>query len=304
MSKGIKICNLNFEGDKNFDEFEIDGYKFLAINTAIKENFIYTSQYFVHYHRKHRVTCKVIVPKRQNDSIIFKGGRITQKFSESQTGRKRKFIEDILLLISLLIGRNVVLYSRRNYGQFPVIPFKNLEPISSNSDELKADLLTTLQQIKNNEWQSKYDNGFHLIMLYIHANILHIENRFLANFVIWEWLFAHLFGKESRDLTEIFSSILREFWESNVNKDIYKRRKNNIFTVLRHQLAHSGKFPIDRTYSKNWMKKLNLNELICFLDFFNKLTQVVVLKTLGLNCEKRITGFYDLLKQVLKHGKI
>ena len=135
MPKGLKICNLNFEGDNNFDEFEIDGYKFTPINKDITEKLIYKSQDFVNYHRKHKVTCKVFTPKRQNDSIIFKEGHLTNKLSISQTGRKRKFLEDVLLLISLLIGRNVVLYSRRYSPQFPALPFKSLKPISSNSSE-------------------------------------------------------------------------------------------------------------------------------------------------------------------------
>jgi len=303
MPNRLKICNLNFEVDNNFYEFEIDGYKFLPFNNTLKRNLIYPPQYFVKYHRKHKVTCKVIVPKKQNDSVIFKGGRITQKFSESQTGRKRKFLEDVLLLISLLIGRNVVLYSRRKYGQFPVIPYKKLKPISSNSDELKADLLIALRQIKNNEWQKNYDNGFHLIMLYSHANILHVESRFPANFVIWEWLYAHLV-EESRDLRKIFSHILQYFWRDYVNENIFNKDKHNIFTVLRNQLAHVGRFPISRPYADDWMKELTIDEIIPYINFLDTLTQLIVLKTIGIDCEKRITGFYDLLKQVLKHGKI
>lgn len=304
MSKVIKICNLNFEGDNNFYEFEIDGYKFLPTIDTKKENIVYNKSYFIKYQRKHKETCKVIVPKKQNDSIIFMGGRITRKFSESQTGRKRKFTEDILLLISLLIGRNVVLYSQKNCRQFPAIPCKRLKPISSNSNELKADLLKVLQQIKNNDWQKKYDNGYHLIMLYYHANILHEESRFLSHFVIWEWLYAHFSGKESRDLRRIFSSILLNYWKSNLNENIFNVDKHNIFTVLRNQLAHSGRFPINRPFADEWMKELTMDEIIPYINFLDTLTQLIVLKTLGLNCEKRISNFDNLLNKLLKTGKL
>lgn len=304
MSKGLKICNLDFEVGKNPEKFEIDGYKFFPINEAIKEKVTYTNRDFTKYHRKHKVTCKVIVPKKQNDSIIFKGGRITQKFSESQTGRKRKFIEDILLIISLLIGRNVVLYSRKNFGQFPVIPFKNLKQISSNSDELRADLSIALRKIKTYEWQRKFNNGFHLIMLYYHANILHDESRFLANFVIWEWLYAHIYGKESGNLREIISSILHSVWMSDVDQNIYNASKHNIFSVLRNQLAHSGRLPINRPYAKTWMKQLSSEDIRAFFDFFNTLTQVLVMKTINPNCENRIDSFNTSLKHILEYGKL
>jgi hypothetical protein len=82
---------------------------------------------------------------------------------------------------------------------------------------------------------------------------------------------------------------------------------NNIFCVLRNQLAHSGKLPINREYAERWMTQLkfhgNYNNIGIeqYLDFFDRLTQVVALKTLGIDAE--IIG-QKYLDNFLKTGKL
>jgi hypothetical protein len=124
MARCFKICNLNFGIGEAIEEFEIDGYKFIPTKDASRARISISSNDRAVYYRSHRVTCKVTIPGDQADSIIFRDGRITDTLSKSTLGRRRKCIEDIILLISLLIGRNVVLYSRRNMANFQRYPTK------------------------------------------------------------------------------------------------------------------------------------------------------------------------------------
>ena len=138
-------------------------------------------------------------------------------------------------------------------------------------------------------------------MLLNHANILISESRFLSMVVIWEWLYPHFqnpYGATSddeiRDLREIFSFILKKFWPREFNSSL---ESHNIFHVLRNQFAHSGKLPIDRGCATNWMKRVQweyedtTKGIKDYLKFFDRLTQIIVLKTLGLNCEDKLKSF-------------
>src|ERR1700722_11076947 len=98
-----------------------------------------------------------------------------------------------------------------------------------------------------------------IIMLLNHANIINSESRFLSNMVILEWLYPHLknsHGATSADETKkihvILDFILEYYWPNKVFKGNY------IFHVLRNQLAHSGKLPINRdgSYVDGWMAEL------------------------------------------------
>lgn len=139
---------------------------------------------------------------------------------------------------------------------------------------------------------------FHLRMLINHANIHHCEGRFLLNVTLWEWLYPHIKNPkgattqdETNNLQEVFNFVLNHFWP----KQYKKQNQKNIFHVLRNQIAHSGKVPIDRSYAEQWMAQLvwdskNRNDidLKCYLHFFDLLTQVVVLKTLGIDADNLI----------------
>ena len=69
--------------------------------------------------KKHTKTGYLEFFGSQPDSVLFQGGTI----GNQRCSRKRKFIEDILVIGSLLHGWNWELYSRRNdYRSFPLIP--------------------------------------------------------------------------------------------------------------------------------------------------------------------------------------
>jgi len=299
------LCNLTFVSDKYFKPFSIDSYTFTSKYSFNSEDDfgckIITST--VEEHRRHKLNAFVTFKGKQKDSLIWKGGRVGLNEVKS---RKRKLIEDILLISSLLVGKNVFLHSRKRYPQCQLVSSPHLNNISKNSFELQSDLTMALNQLKDNKWRKKFHNGFHLIMMYNHANVLLRESRYLANVIIWEWLYPqiHPSGRESLKLKEIFLFLLEYFYPSRVNSKLLK--SNNIFHVLRNQLAHSGMFPIDRPYAEDWMKQLSELEIQEYLKFFGNLTHAVVLKTLGIDVGNRLDtfDFSSQLSSYLRTGRI
>lgn len=255
---------------------------------------------------------------RQEDSILFRGGVI----GTARRTRKRKLIDDVLLLACLLTGRNWWLYSQRMYRDFPVINANHLCCVAPGRGGQAAGLMIerALQCVRLEPWRTQFEGGFHLRMVRNHANILATEARFLSLVVIWEWLFAHIqnpsgasVSDESANLKKIFTTVLEEYWPGKVNRSLLL--SECVFQVLRNQLAHCGRLPIDRRYAPNWMKKLHCDfeyfsgkgvGVIDYIHFLQQLTQVVVLKTLGVDAEDRLAAwsFRENLASFLDSGKI
>ena len=266
------------------------------------------------FYRNHSQNAYVKFEGVQKNSIIFAGGIMGDKRRpRKRRPRKRKLIEDILVVGSILTGWNWGLYyRRRGYSSYPVTSCAYLEMIRiEGKSAIEKKFQQALNQISNPAWQKQYENGFHLRMLLNHANILNFESRFLSMIVIWEWLYPHLKNPsgatpddESEDLKKIINFILKYFYQDQCFTG------NNIFHALRNQLAHSGKLPIDRkkSYTDAWMKKLNWEStsdrlgIKAYLQFFDKLTQVIVLRTLGIRAESIIVGHQ--LKNFLATGQI
>lgn len=293
--------NIGIFTDVDFDTFTVGGYVFNKIPCNIK----YGKKFRHLFHN-----ANVSFSGAQENSILYPNG-IRGSIYKPQ---KRKHIEDILLIGSLLNGFNWELYSNKSSRIFPVIPCPYLEDILFSptvSPSIIEDMFnTTIECIKAQEWQKQFENGFHLRMLKNHANILNEESRFLANFVIWEWLYPHLKNKEgaliddeSGSVVEIFKYIVEKYWgEFNI--------KNNIYRHIRNQLTHSGKFPINRGYKNElhnpelWMKNLSDVDIGSYISFFNQLTQVMVLKTININADGNIPDFSYRLNNFLKKGRI
>ncbi len=292
--KKFRLMNVYLLLDDQHDHIVVDCYKIFQTSC----------HYFQGKHViKHAQNAYVQFNGMQEDSIIFRGGVIGYK----NNPLKRKLIDDILLVGSLFTGSNWCLFSRRKLKNFPLIAHPYLENIEVNGkDKIEEDFKKALNKIKDSNWQNQYENGFHLRMLLNHSNITNTESRFISNVVIWEWLYPHLKNPdgatpkdESNNLTVIINFIINYFWPSR------KFSCKNIFVALRNQLAHSGKLPINRIkdYVDPWMTQLNWksengkNGIQSYLAFFDKLTQVVVLKTLGIDaeniCQNNLETFLD-----------
>lgn len=284
--------------DYDHDYFDVDMYRIFT-STA--------SSMPTKYFREHNQNAYLEFSGTQPESILFKGGLIISDDSQ----RKRKLVDDILVIGSLIDGTNWGFYSNRNAKSFPLASHPYLESIQlSTKNDIEGGFKNALDCLKSSQWQTQFENGFHLRMLLNRANIYNTESRFLSNVVIWEWLYPHLknpkgasVDDETTDLAVIFSFILDQYWPDRVFRGV------NIFHVLRNQLAHSGKVPIDRNRQlvEPWMRKLTwLREdstpgIDDYLQFFDKLTQVLILKTLNINAEL-ILG--HALNNFLQNGQI
>lgn len=319
--KRLRLVNAGFvKPNSYFEPFDVEGYRFTSAHpkpAGWPEHSGSSGEHRVNA-RSVTVTGFVEFSGRQEDSILFKGGVIGSR----KVTRKRKLIDDVLLLACLMTGRNWWLYSRRIYPDFPVVNKNHLKCIAPGRGGEDAGLLIekALRRVRLEPWQTQFEGGFHLRMLCNHSNILVTEVRFVSLVIIWEWLFAHLqnpsgasVSDESGNLKEVFTAVLEEYWPGEVNAEVL--RSECIFHVLRNQLAHCGRLPIDREYASDWMKELPCEfepfsgegvGIIDYIHFFQQLTQVVVLKTLGLDAEARLEAwnFRENLASFLSSGKI
>lgn len=287
------VININKKySEDNFelpDSFEIFGYSFTR-----KDDDVYG------------------VSGEQRLSIIRLGG----SFGDSRMPRPFELLDDILIIGSLLTGRNWFREELNNI-EYPQRLLSNINSFKSlffkNPQKLFSIIELCLNKMSDQKWQQKYENGFHLKMLLNHSNIFHDEAKFLSMMVIWEWLYTHIEGKESFDLQKIIQKVLIDsFGKHSVPK-------KNIFYVLRNQLAHSGRLPIDREYAEVWMENLSHEDgddlhnssIKRYLSFFDELTRIVVFKTLDIHLDKdplpdgiKTFNIKDYLDLFLKSGKI
>ena len=304
-----KLDNLTFILDEDFTApFSVAGYTFHPQDLPTRRGGVKAipSKRILNENRQHKQNAYVEYEGAQENSIIFKGGRVG---ANQQNSRKRKFLEDLLVVGSILTAQNWQLHSRRDFAQYPAIPKNHLERISKNAEQCKKHLKTAMNKLKDLFWQKQFENGFHLVMLLNRANILNTETRFLSMVVVWEWLYPHLKNSngatpsdKANNLHEIFTFILNKFWQEKINNNIFtngkvNKKSKNIFYVLRNQLAHSGKLPIDRNHAEHWMTQIlwersgttkGIND---YLKFFDRLTQIVVLKTIDINGEGSLKAF-------------
>lgn len=306
--------------DAYFEPFDVEDYQFTSVRPRPAgwpdDSGLSASSGFDI--RSVRQTGYVEFAGRQQDSILFQGGVV----GGVRHFRKKKLIDDVLLLACLVTGRNWWLYSRRMYPDSPAINANHLSCVAPARGGQGAGQMIdgALQTVRSKSWRTQFEGGFHLRMLRNHANILTTEARFLGLVVIWEWLFAHIRNPsgasvtdESYDLNEILVGVLEEYFPGKVNGDLLASKC--IFYVLRNQLAHCGRLPIDRDYAQAWMKQLQCDfqslslkgiGVIDYIVFFQLLTQVIVLKTLGLDVEDRlgVFSFSENLAVFLQTGKI
>jgi len=153
MSKIFKLYNLNFLFDSGFEPFTVDGYAFYPIiKNMSPTNKIELPDDALRFNRKMHLNACVSIPARQKDSIFRKAGKYSKH-------RKIKFLDDLLTIISICIGRNVVPRFYCKFNDFPTFSAKHCEIISKNSMELKTHLELAISEITKDDWQQKYENG-------------------------------------------------------------------------------------------------------------------------------------------------
>ena len=294
----MDIYNLSFPPHSHFKVFTIDCYTF-ASNVDPSSFSTYDPK---RDWREIRPTATVSIKGKEKRSIIYSGGKLINRLRG--TAIDRPLLDDVLLLMSLCLARNIVPEYMLSSNEWPVIARNHLDQIAKFPEQLGSDLEAAIGYIKSPRWQDKYLRGFHLKMIFHAANVLNTETRFLAFFVPWEWLYARLTGKDKENnLRVIISYILTQFWPET-NPSIFNAQTNNILQILRNQIAHYGMLPITNR-GDSWMRNIAKADLLeKYIPFFIRLTQVVVLKTIGLHCEHRIHGFKSDLETFLRYGKL
>lgn len=301
MSKIFKLYNLNFLFANGFEPFTVDGYAFYPIKNMSQTNKIESSDDVLRFNRKMHFNAYVSIPARQKDSIF----RRTGKYSKH---RKIKFLDDLLTIISIFIGRNVVPRFYYKFSEFPTFSAKHCEIISKNSIQLKTHLELAISKITKDDWQQKYENGFHVIKFYNASNITIAEPRFLADVTIWEFLYhrnnSHLSYDQMRRIslnTKINDLVKKCFLNNDpsIPEDRFR-----IFSDIRNQLSHNGKFEIQNPRSP--FRNLGWIGLRHYIDLFKRLTQVLVLKTMGIDSIDQMSIFSvrQHFEELYQHGHI
>ncbi|MCK5594852.1 hypothetical protein KAI19_01590 [bacterium] len=222
--------------------------------------------------------------------------------------RSIKFLEDLLVVISICIGRNVVPKFYEKRLEFPLCSAKHCEIISKNSTELKTHLKTAITEIFKNEWQEKYDNGFHIRAFYNASSIFFTEPRFLEDVTIWEYLYycnnrsVSYDALTSTSLNTKINYLVKKYLVSSVAS--IPEECLRIFSDVRNQLSHSGKLPIENP--KSPFQHLDWDECKKYLELFRHLTQVLVFKTMGLDTfnQLRVFDVKSCLEELLRTGAI
>jgi hypothetical protein len=243
----------------------------------------------------------VEIPPKQENSIFRKGGKSSRK-------RKIKFLEDILMIISICIGRNVVAKFYENRREFPLAPSKHCEMVSKDSQQLETHLEFAISSVQKKDWQQKYDNGFHIRQFYNASDIFVTEPRFLADVTIWEYLYyCNNRSKTYKTLKTVslntkINFLIKNYSLSNLSS--IQEERLRIFSDIRNQLSHSGKLPIENP--KSPFQDLGWSGCKRYMKLFRHLTQVLVLKTLGINAIDALEVF-DVkahFEELLQNGTV
>lgn len=302
MSKLLRLYNLNFRYAEDFQPFTVDGYTFYPIPERQPQRRVRTTpDEELRYNRGMHLNARVSIPAKQRDSIFRKGGRYSRH-------RRIKFLEDLLMVVSICIGQNVVPKFYEKRLEFPLCSRKHCEMVSRNSTELKAHLETAITEIRKSEWQRKYDNGFHVRAFYNASDIFVTEPRFLADVTIWEYLYYCNNRSMSYDtlqrvrLNTKINYLVKEYLVHSVASIPEERLR--IFRDIRNQLTHSGKLPIENP--KSPFQRLGWSGCGEYLRLFSHLTQVLVLKTMGIDAfdQLRVFDVRSLLEELLRTGAV
>lgn len=296
------LYNLNFLHAEDFQPFTVDGYTFYPIpERQPQRKLISTAEDIQRSNRRMYLNARVSMPARQRDSVFRRGGTYSRN-------RRIKFLEDLLLVVSICIGRNVVpkFYEKRR--EFPLCSKKHCEMVSTNSTELNEHLKSAITQIQESEWQRKYDNGFHVRAFYNAAEIIVVEPRFLADITIWEYLYYCNHPDKSYDqLTDVslnskINDLVRGYLMDSISSIPEERLR--IYSDIRNQLSHTGKLPIENPRSRH--RNLGWNGCREYLKLFKRLTQVLVLKTMEIDAldQLRVFDVRPHLEELLRNGTI
>lgn len=280
-AKSIRIENYRFDRAENYHERLRNLHYPIArhLEFSIKANT-----------GSHSITAKLHLPDSKAESILYPN-------SKNATA-----LEDILVLLSLLTGRNVfidkdgaenkelkvILADPRTYkwgGSLRTsIPFKRKNVESESLDypfgyydigfEESINEIYTL--MKSQEWKQRYQNGFFLVLAREALSTFFVESTFIQCWTIWEHLFSILNQNwlpasqlQRINSAEKIAFILFEFILKGKTNDQTRKRIETLSTI-RNRLVHFGRFPD---------KDAIIDDAVLFI----RLTEQIVARILGLS---------------------
>lgn len=285
MVRRLKVCNLDFLHPTDFEPFEVVGYRFLPIEgRQPPELDVRTAEAALRYNRRLIVNAMVEVPAGQPRSVLRPGGL--------RDGRPIPLLYDVLTAASLLMGRNVVLRSDRMTTSFPVTGSNNCVRVSFTSGVLADYLEVAMKRILDTHWRAVNGDGFHLRLMLNASNTLSAEARFLSEMALWEFLYAATTRNDEetyqREHKRLVKTPLDQKLSTLIGTLIYTgvevpSERVRVFTYTRNQLAHYGRLPVTHPNTPEWLATAPWSTYGHYFMFFGHLTQVLVLKTLGLD---------------------
>lgn len=286
-----KVYNLSFFDVENFTPFTIDRYHFEPIVDMQPRRGKRTESQGMY------LNAEVTYSEPDNDSVIYHDVKI---LGDETPG----FIHDVLALISIAIGHHVVLESDREYSRFPNSMGNNIRSLVDRSAEIPSLLNPSIDCLRNIDWQSTYDFGFHLRIFYANSSVKHLELMYLSDVTIWEFIYYCRNRNKTYDKmtkTKLSYKIAALVSSLLLKGDVDYTRTNDhfrIFSDLRNQLSHNGKLPIQNPRSPAYEKTFEFCEKHVML--FRIMTHVLIFSTLGVDLSKRLferNDFQTLLRK-------
>lgn len=279
--KSISIENYQFSRVENYQE------KLQNLQYPIPRN----SEFSIRANTgSHSVTAKLYLQNSEAESILYPN-------SDNATA-----LDDILVLLSLMTGRNVFVDKNKTDSNEPKIiladsrvykwggslrasiPFKRKNVESESLDYpfgyydigFEESVNGIYSLMKSQEWKQTYQNGFFLVLTREAFSTHSVESTFVQCWTIWEHLFSILNQNwlPASQLHRISSAekiafLLFEFILSGKNNEQNRKRIETLSTI-RNRLVHFGRFPD---------KDAIVNDAVLFI----RLTEQIVTKILGLS---------------------
>ncbi len=123
MNHLIKIYNLKFSGNAYFKPFHLDPYTFKSIVEPSGIRIYNPGKDW----REMQITATASVKGKKRNPIIFKNAKLIDRVSGKEYDLP--LIEDLLLVMSLCLGRNVVPEYRSNTDEWPTTAKNHLREL-------------------------------------------------------------------------------------------------------------------------------------------------------------------------------
>ncbi len=269
----------------------IYGYKFTRVDNYAEE--VLRLQHFVPKQSefrisrtmgKHTKTAYVEIPEQEDKAVL------------EWSNPKATALQDVLFLLSIFVGRDVLLSGSNEADEFFLadprqyhgggvlrcsLPYKASHTDSSEQEisydiGMEEGINQVYTLMRSEEWLHKYKQGYFLFLAHQTFYEQPIESAFTQCWTVWEHLFTILNQNwlSDKQIIQLESSekiafIMTEF-ALRGEIDDFSRKRIKSLAEIRNRLIHFGKFPKrDAVY----------DDAVLFV----RLTEFIIAKTLGMS---------------------